>query len=288
MSDSLGASRLWLAALVLAAVISGMGGLASLRAQEDRPAGIGPAATAPAEPAAPAGSSGRGGAPAPRGGFPGAEAVAGPAEPTIREALVSLPIAALLGAVLAFRPQRRGTPPRSPAVIQTQIILSIVGTVVMLVVGASLARAFGIVGAASLVRYRSKIDDPKDAGVMLSCLGVGLATGVGIYGVAAISTFFILAVVWLLESQEPASHKDFLLRVKAKETGPLQQKLEDLLGRSQVKHEMRSSARDELVYSVKLPLTKRTDELTDAVLALGQPKDEMAVEWGDKKEKGDK
>lgn len=32
----------------------------------------------------------------------------------------------------------------------------------MLVVGTSLARAFGIVGAAGLVRYRSKIDDPKE------------------------------------------------------------------------------------------------------------------------------
>ena len=39
--------------------------------------------------------------------------------------------------------------------------------VVMLIVGASLARAFGIVGVASLIRYRAKIDDPKDAVVML-------------------------------------------------------------------------------------------------------------------------
>ena len=99
---------------------------------------------------------------------------------------------ALLGAVLAFRPQRRGTPPRQPAVIQTQIILALVGALVMLVVGASLARAFGIVGAASLVRYRAKVDDPKDAGIMLSCLGLGLASGVGIYWVAAFATLFIL------------------------------------------------------------------------------------------------
>src|SRR5260221_14043652 len=65
-------------------------------------------------------------------------------------ALIRLPLAALLGAALALRPRRRGTPPRTPAVLQTQIILSIVGAVIMLVVGASLARAFGIVGAANL------------------------------------------------------------------------------------------------------------------------------------------
>ena len=91
----------------------------------------------------------------------------GPENVSFREALVALPVAGALGAVLAFRPQRRGTPPRQPAVIQTQIILALVGALVMLVVGASLARAFGIVGAASLVRYRAKVDDPKDAGIML-------------------------------------------------------------------------------------------------------------------------
>ena len=90
---------------------------------------------------------------------------------------IRLPLAALLGTVLALRPRRRGTPERQPAVVQTQIILAVVGALIMLVVGASLARAFGIVGAANLIRYRSKIDDPKDAVVMLCALSVGLAVG---------------------------------------------------------------------------------------------------------------
>jgi hypothetical protein len=92
--------------------------------------------------------------------------------------------------LLAFRPRRRGTPARQTAVVQTQIILAIVGSVVMLVVGSSVARAFGIVGAASLVRYRAKIDDPKDAGIMLSTLAIGLASGVGLYFLAIFSTVF--------------------------------------------------------------------------------------------------
>jgi hypothetical protein len=71
-------------------------------------------------------------------------------------AAARLPLAAALACVLAIRPRRRGTPERQAPVIETQIILAIVGAVVMLVVGSSLARAFGIVGAAGLVRYRSK------------------------------------------------------------------------------------------------------------------------------------
>ena len=42
----------------------------------------------------------------------------------VARALLALPLAALLGAALAFRPRRRGTPPRSAPVIQTQIILA--------------------------------------------------------------------------------------------------------------------------------------------------------------------
>lgn len=206
-------------------------------------------------------------------------------EASLREALVSLPVAAALGAVLAFRPQRRGTPPRQPAVVQTQIILALVGALVMLVVGASLARAFGIVGAASLVRYRSKIEDPKDAGVMLACLAIGLAAGVGIYLVAVVSTVFVLAVVWVLESKEPESHKDFLLTVKARGSGHLQGGVEKLLRRNGIKFELRTASQDDLTYSVRLPLTKKTDRLTNAILALGN-KDEMTVDWSDKKKQG--
>src|SRR6185295_10446409 len=69
----------------------------------------------------------------------------------LRHAALRLPVAALLAAALAIRPRRRGTPQRKAPVIQTQIILAVVGAIVMLVVGSSLARAFGIVGAAGLV-----------------------------------------------------------------------------------------------------------------------------------------
>src|SRR3954467_9709468 len=131
----------------------------------------------------------------------------------IVRALVALPLATAMGALLAFRPRRRGTPPRSAPVIQTQIILSVVGAVVMLIVGASLARAFGIVGAANLIRYRAKIDDPKDAVVMLATLSLGLACGVELYGLAAFAALFLLGVLWVVESLEPEQTKTFELKV---------------------------------------------------------------------------
>src|ERR1044072_1528699 len=78
-------------------------------------------------------------------------------------------LAAFLAALLAFRP-RRGA--RNPYVAQTEILMAVVAGAMMMVVGGSAARAFGIFAAASLVRFRTDIRDPKDTTVLLVCFGV--------------------------------------------------------------------------------------------------------------------
>jgi hypothetical protein len=200
----------------------------------------------------------------------------------VRHALARLPIAAGLASLLAMRPRRRGTPVRKPAVIHTQIILAIVGAVVMLVVGSSLARAFGIVGAAGLVRYRAKIEDPKDAGVMLSTLAIGLASGVGLWLLASFTTVFILVVLWMVESFEPKARQLFALTVKAKDLAALKPLLERLLVRRRLDYELRSSTPDEISYDVHYPIDQKTDRLSEEILKLA---DGAAVQWEEKKEK---
>jgi uncharacterized membrane protein YhiD involved in acid resistance len=200
----------------------------------------------------------------------------------LRHAGIRLPLAAALACVLALRPRRRGTPPRQAQVIQTQIILAVVGSVVMLVVGASLARAFGIVGAAGLVRYRAKIADPKDAGVMLSTLAVGLASGVGLWLLASFATFFILAVLWIVESFEPKALEFFLLKVKAKNPPAVKPRIEQLLARYHIDFELRTASQDEICYEVQVPIDRKTDRLSNAILAL-DPHNATAVEWAEKK-----
>jgi uncharacterized membrane protein YhiD involved in acid resistance len=220
------------------------------------------------------------GASAPRG-----ESLPPDTETEIIEALIRLPIAALLGTALALRPRRRGTPARQPAVIQTQIILAIVGAVVMMVVGTNLARAFGVVGAAGLVRYRAKIEDPKDAGVMLSTLAIGLASGVGLYAMAAFSAVFILVALWIIESFEPQTLKLYELKVKiGPDTDARRGEIEGILRRSRLQPELRSSSDDEVCYDVRVPLELQRDRITEAILAL-DPKGHAAVDWSEKKTK---
>ena len=202
----------------------------------------------------------------------------------LKHAASRLPVATALACILAFRPRRRGTPKRQMPVIQTQIILAVVGAVVMLVVGSSLARAFGIVGAAGLVRSRAKIEDPKDAGVMLSTLAVGLASGVGVWLLAGFATIFILALLWVVESFEPKPTQLFMLRVKAKDPLAVKPKLDALLTRYRLDFELRSTGQEELSYEVRTPSEGKTDRLSERILKL-DVENVTEVDWEEKKEK---
>ena len=202
----------------------------------------------------------------------------------VARALLALPLATALGALLAFRPRRRGTPARSAPVIETQIVLAIVGAVVMLIVGSNLARAFGIVGVASLIRYRAKIEDPKDAVVMLASLTLGLSCGVELYGLALFATAFMLAVLWIVESLEPEQLKLFDLKIVVPDPAAVRAGVENILRRSEVKFELRSAGTKDLVYETHLPLSVRTDRIANAILRL-QPDGETEVSWEEKKKK---
>ena len=202
-------------------------------------------------------------------------------------AAVRLPFAAGLGVVLALRPRRRGTPIRQPAVVQTQVILAIVGALIMLVIGSSLARAFGIVGAANLIRYRSKIDDPKDAVVMLCTLSVGLAAGVGLYALSVIGTAFLTLALWIIEGFQPQS-RVFELSVKLGErTQQLRPKIEAVLRRFKTTYELRGQSDEEVSYMVTAPLEMHTDRVSNALTSLVAT-GKGAVEWDERPSKGTK
>jgi uncharacterized membrane protein YhiD involved in acid resistance len=196
-------------------------------------------------------------------------------------AVVRLPIAAALGAILALRPRRRGTPVRQPEVVQTQIVLAVVGALIMLVVGASLARAFGIVGAANLIRYRSKIEDPKDAVVMLSALAVGLAAGVGLYGLAVFGTAFLTVALWVIEGFEPQTRSFELSVTLGERTSQLRPRIEAVLRRFKADYELRGSSENEVSYIVTAPFELHTDRVSNALTALVAT-GKGAVEWKEK------
>jgi len=202
----------------------------------------------------------------------------------VRIALVRLPLAAALGMILALRPRHRGGKHRNSMVVQTQIMLAVVGAVIMIIVGESLGRGFAIAGAANLIRYRSTIDDPKEAVVMLCALAAGLAAGVGYYQFAPFATIFMATLLWVVEYFEPTARKRFELEISVKDTAAIRSKLEGVLNGFSLDYELLAESEDELKYSIFAPIDVRTHDVSDTIrLVCGA--DDLSVEWDEKKAK---
>ena len=199
--------------------------------------------------------------------------------------LLILATAGALGAALGLlRPVRRALVSRPVHVIQAQILLAIVGALIIIVVGESLARAFAIVGAAGLIRYRARIRDPKDAGVMLVALATGLTVGAGLYGLAFVACAFVIAVLWVLESSEPPVRSRFELTIGGKDADKLKPAIEHALSRQGVSYELLGSSAHELHYEVTVPFQEQVRKLTKMIRSLAGRRG-TSVEWDIKKHK---
>ena len=199
--------------------------------------------------------------------------------------LLILATAGALGAALGLvRPVRRAIVPRSAHVVQAQILLAIVGALIIIVVGENLARAFAIVGAAGLIRYRARIRDPKDAGVMLIALATGLTVGAGMYGLALVACALVIAVLWLLESSEPPVRSRFELTIGGRDTEKLKPAIEHALNRQGVTYVLLGSSAHELHYEVTVPFQEQIRKLTKLIRGLAGRRG-TSVEWDIRKQK---
>jgi Domain of unknown function (DUF4956) len=200
-----------------------------------------------------------------------------------------LSLAALLGAALAFRPRRRILAiKRNPYVSQTQILLAVVASALMIIVGDNAARAFGIFAAVSLVRFRTNIRDPKEVTVLLISLAVGLATGVGRWDLALILALFSLILLWLLEYREPEQvFRSMELKITTRDVAATHETLREVFEKHQFDSELRALARESdspgtIVYAVDISPTVSTDKLSEEILARAAGHVD-GLEWEQKK-----
>jgi uncharacterized membrane protein YhiD involved in acid resistance len=210
---------------------------------------------------------------------------------TVPRILLRLALATALAAILAFRPRRNAAlVQRNLYVAQTQILIAVVASALMMVVGDNAARAFGIFAAASLVRFRTNIRDPKEITVLLISLAVGLATGVGRIDVAVVLALFVLPLLWLLERREDEQvFRSMELTVKARDIELAQGALEAIFRRHHINGEVRQMnppAEGEpagcVMYYVQMSLNTSTDTINDEIMA-SDPGNIESIEWDQQK-----
>jgi uncharacterized membrane protein YhiD involved in acid resistance len=83
-----------------------------------------------------------------------------------------------------------------------------------MVIGNNLARAFGLVGSMSIIRFRTAIKDTQDIVFLFLSLAVGMAAGVGLYMIAVSGTLIICMTLYVLSRIDYGSihRKEFLVQ----------------------------------------------------------------------------
>lgn len=84
--------------------------------------------------------------------------------------------------------------------VHTLVLLTMVVGVIMLVIGSNIARAFTLVGALSIVRFRNAIKDTRDVGFIFFAMAIGMACGTRFYLLAVAATILIGFLWWALST----------------------------------------------------------------------------------------
>lgn len=124
--------------------------------------------------------------------------------PHLGALVVRVVVATLLGALVAFRPWRRLMPKARPASrqgAQAQTLIAAAGALTVIVIGESVARAFGLVGLGSFIRFRSGISDPRDAAILFVMIGIGMASGLGLLAVAAGGAVLVCVILVVFDAR---------------------------------------------------------------------------------------
>ncbi|MEU6250209.1 DUF4956 domain-containing protein [Glycomyces sp. NPDC047010] len=121
------------------------------------------------------------------------------AEFSVADIAISLTLSFILSCTigLVYRWTHRNVS-YSQSYVQTLIVMGMIISVIMLIVGSNVARAFALVGALSIIRFRNALKETRDVGYIFLVMGVGMACGTRFYLLAVIATVVVCLVLVLM------------------------------------------------------------------------------------------
>lgn len=133
------------------------------------------------------------------------------------EILINLGVAIVLGLIVAivYRQTHKGLS-YSQSFTLTIVFVGVIVAIVMMVIGNSLSKAFALVGALSIIRFRTVVKDTKDTAFVFWALAAGMAAGTGNFVLGGVGTGIMSALALVLHSMNfGALYKsEFILRFR--------------------------------------------------------------------------
>lgn len=166
----------------------------------------------------------------------------------------------------------------SPSFMVTLVICAMVIGAVMMIIGSNIARAFSLVGALSIIRFRNAVKDPRDVAYIFLCMGIGMACGTGFYTVAIVLTSITCGASLFLAFIEFGEHglSERLVRVQIPITSEFEGIFDDTFKLHADQFNLvsaettRMGTELELTFSIKVPKKFSAAKLIEDLSALNQ------------------
>ncbi|WP_344485653.1 DUF4956 domain-containing protein, partial [Nonomuraea monospora] len=161
----------------------------------------------------------------------------------------------------------------SQSYVQTLVILGMLISLIMLVVGSNIARAFALVGALSVVRFRNAIKETRDVGFIFLVMGVGMAVGTRFYLLAIVAAVAISLIIMAMSRFNwfALNVQRQVVKVQVPSDEDFTAQIQDVLIRHTDEFELvsmesiRAGALTELMYTVKIKKGSEPGELIAAL-----------------------
>ena len=157
--------------------------------------------------------------------------------------------------------------------VHALVLFPIIIAIAMQAIGDNVARGIGMMGAMSLLRFRSNIKDTRDMFFIFAALTIGLACGVHSYGIAMAGTACLILTIGILENSPFSSGPQFdgLLRLNLSKNSEDQRKVEELIAQNS-RHfalltikEVTQGERLEFAYQIRLKPNVHSSQVIDSI-----------------------
>ena len=118
---------------------------------------------------------------------------------SVTDVVISLLLSFVLCSAIGYVYQitHRGTS-YTQSYVHTLVLNGMVVVVVMLIIGSNIARAFALVGAFSIIRFRNAVKETRDVGFIFFTMAIGMAIGTKFYLLAVVATAIICLVILIM------------------------------------------------------------------------------------------
>lgn len=158
----------------------------------------------------------------------------------------------------------------------TFVLMTMITSLVIMTISTNIVLSLGMVGALSIVRFRTAIKDPLDVAFMFWAIAAGIATGAGVYPVSVVGSLLIGLVI-LVMSRHKMKDSAYLLVIHFNETANDQVKLQ----LKKLKHVLKSKTvrKDQIEMTVEVRLKDDNTGFVHAISEIEGVRDAVLVSY---------